>query len=400
MSNDQDKFKYAKFIYQNLEKMHSEINLVLNVNKIFQIIKKGEVNCQDKNQLSNLVKSLNTTIQKKKQEITQQKAVAIKAREGVRLLPPTQSYPTLPTQQRRDLWQPTNRKPGPQTKDPVQRKELDRKELDNLDDRLGMTIEPPDNQNPEMDQRHLDLKSKNQFLDQSGDQYHSVPRYYNKFANMLKQDDGYDDQANQTDQFILMAGQRKMFSENRVTTDYFLGIDSKDRNYDTDTRPNQFSFRFQAPDFTADTEKGGYINRKLNNVISIELVKCLFKNTSSLVDASDNSSVPPYVILEIDEISDSWEGSNDSLNKASFILDYYETLGDFRYYKMPDLKTFTHYFEPMINLSKLTFSFRTPDGELYQFGADNDSVITTIVFLSLKITRLRKKLVSQSLEQN
>jgi hypothetical protein len=382
---DNERLKYSKFIYVNLEKFHPSLGKYLRVNQIFDVIKKGNINCRDRLQLSRLVSSLKSSVEKKENDDMQRNKAIENSQKPLTL--------SNQPQQRGDLW----RKP---------RYQLDRvggqnnnnnergKELDNLPDRLGLVVEPPNERDPNFDQRNMEIETANQvkFRNQS------LPRQYGNFERMLQDEYDNGEDENQTDRFILMARERKIFNENRKTHTDYVCIDSKDRNFDLNPSPNQLDFKFLSPNFTASDARGGFVNRRFHNVTSIELLKVIIKDTRNITNASDNPTVPAYLILEIEEMDQHLNGSNDALNKGSFVLDNYETLGDHRHYTSSDLGTFTHTFEPYINLNKLTISLRTPDGELYSFGTVNDSATDTIFCLIFKFNRLRKNLVSSHLE--
>jgi len=377
---DNENIKYAKFIYVNLEKVCPSMRKYVQVNHISDIIKKGNINCKNREQLSKLITSLKSSIDKKeKDEQIKEKAIE-NSKKPLNLSNPIQ---------RGDLW----KKPIYNLNKPEDNNELfEEKELDNLPSRLGLTVEPPINNEDEFNKKNLEIETANQIkINQS------YPRQYNNFERLLK--DEYDDENNNTtDKYILSKDERKLFSEQKNQINDYICIDSKDRDYNLNNSPNQLSFKFLSPNFTSSDVRGGFINRRFQNVVGIELLRVIIKNTSSLDDASDNITVPPYLIIEIDEIDKSLSGSNDNLNKASFIIDFYESNGGYRYYIRNSL--FTHVFESKINLNKLTISLRLPNGELYSFGSDNDTATYTLFYLTFKITRLRKNLISSHLENS
>ncbi len=382
--HNNETIKYAKFIYVNLEKVCPTMRQYVQVNQIIDIIEKGNINCKNREQLSALITSLKTSIDKKEKDKQIKETAIENSKKPLNLSNPTQ---------RGDLWKKPiyklNKTDNNNNNDMFQEKDLD-----NLPSRFGLIVEPPSNNEEDFNKKNTEIETANQLkINQS------YPRQYNNFERLLKDD--YDDENNnQTDKYILSKDERKLFSEQRNHIIDYICIDSKDRDFNLNNSPNQLSFKFLSPNFTNDDVRGGFINRRFQNVISIELVRVIIKNTNSLDDASDNISVPPYLILEIDEIDKSLSGSNDYLNKASFILDFYETIGGYRYYIRNSLGTFTHTFESKINLNKLTISLRLPNGDLYSFGSDNDTSTDTLFYLTFKITRLRKNLISSHLENS
>lgn len=389
---DNERLKYSKFIYVNLEKFHPSLNKYLRVNQIFDIIKKGNINCRDRGQLSKLVSSLKTSVEKKENnELHRNKAIE-----------KSQTPLTLSTQpqERGTLWKKTKYPlgSGTMTNKQIENENQQIKDLDNIAGRLGLVVEPPNQSDPNFDQKNMEIETANQKKFQN----QSRPRQYQNFERMLQDEYDQEENDNQTDRFILMARERKIFNENRKPHSDYVCIDSKDRNFDLNTSPNQLNFKFLSPSFTASDARGGFVNKRFQNVTSVELVKVIIKDTSDIADASDHSSVgvPSYLLLEIDELDQQFSGSNDAFNKTSFILDSYQILGNYRYYKNGDLGTFLHQFEPPINLNKLTISLRTPNGELYSFGESNDTATDTLFCLIFKVQRLRKNLVSSHIENS
>ena len=73
------------------------------------------------------------------------------------------------------------------------------------------------------------------------------------------------------------------------------------------------------------------------------------------------------MLLEIKELGNNYNGSNEYLNKAfaKLILD-----NEFGKYKSIKNCNINKEFNPPINLSKITIVIRKPNGELYDFGTN------------------------------
>ena len=123
------------------------------------------------------------------------------------------------------------------------------------------------------------------------------------------------------------------------------------------------------------------------------------KSTSSVNDASDNPSVPSYLIMNIEELGSRYEGTNDILSKAFARLYDFEELdmGDGVKFREYQCKNIVKIFNPRKNLTKLSIKILLPDGTVYSFG--DDTVTTTLLSLGFRIKVLQKKLVSTYIDK-
>jgi hypothetical protein len=179
---------------------------------------------------------------------------------------------------------------------------------------------------------------------------------------------------------------------------YYIIIDSKDRDYTKNPNPNNFVIEF-SPSSGPDAPSSGYIDRGLGNIISIELLDVMVLNTSSLSDSSDAGDASyPYLLLNIDELGGNYLGTNTNLTKSFAILKDYSVTDSYKYYSMlgdaSDMST-KKVFNPRINLTRLTVQILKPDGELFNFGSSSDSTSNTVVNLSMRVTTLQKNLATQ-----
>jgi hypothetical protein len=180
--------------------------------------------------------------------------------------------------------------------------------------------------------------------------------------------------------------------------EYFIIIDSKDRNMTSFPKVNEFAFHFGP----SDGETTGYIDVEFNNVYSIELVEAIVVKTSDTAGASDNGTNIPYIIVEIDEIGGLYYGTNTPLSKAFAILTN-SNLGanGFRYFLLPGYNSNNNViktFNRNRKISKMTFKFKKPDGELFEFGTTNDEATNTIINLTFKLTIIEQNLKTLHLD--
>lgn len=177
--------------------------------------------------------------------------------------------------------------------------------------------------------------------------------------------------------------------------EHIIVIDSKDRDLNRFNEPNNFVIDFSPASYTSDNERKGYIKRGFHNVISVEVLSCCFLDTSSELDSSDTTNPPPYVILEIPELSNNIHGTNDELSKGFDILTTYSTQGNYKYYNLPTNwgpTSFVKQYEPRISINKLTIRYKLPDGSYYNFGDTNNSNILTVNKLVLKIKQMKHRI--------
>lgn len=178
------------------------------------------------------------------------------------------------------------------------------------------------------------------------------------------------------------------------TWSYNIVIDSKDRDYERFTRPNNYIIDIAPTSYNTDNERKGYISRSFQNVVSVELLSCFILNTANENDAN----TPPYLILEIPELLPNLYSTNDNLSKGFTILTTFTTQGNYRYFNVSEngFKIIKNY-EQRISIPKLTIIFRKPDGSLYDFGNNNNSNTNTVNCLVFKVTVMKHHITSSFL---
>ena len=183
-----------------------------------------------------------------------------------------------------------------------------------------------------------------------------------------------------------------LYTEERFF-DYNIILDSKDRDRTKFTNPAEFAI-----DFGKNSADGGnscIIDTVYGNIESIELLHITILDTTSIVGTTYNTASLPYVILEIPELGDNYNGTNNSLKSAFAILTKYETMGGFHYYEKIGNNSDSQVikkFNPRINLNKLTVKIKLPDGNLFNFGTDANDSAETVVSIALRITTVQKNM--------
>jgi len=182
--------------------------------------------------------------------------------------------------------------------------------------------------------------------------------------------------------------------------DYYITIDSKDRDPVKYPAPNQFVIDFSpAPPAAGETRKG-YIDRGLGNVKSCELMNVIIRDVSDQPDSSDTSNASyPYLLLQFDELQNNYFGTNNNISRSFAILTEYSLKGKYRYYRITgdnSENTVSRVYNPRINLNKITTNLLLPDGSPFDFGSayTSDTSNTCITF-SFRMTTIQKNLATQ-----
>jgi hypothetical protein len=183
--------------------------------------------------------------------------------------------------------------------------------------------------------------------------------------------------------------------------DYYVVINSNDRNTNTFSDPNNFIIDFAPAHASQGSDpRKGYIERNFNNIKSCELMNVIIRDTSDLIDSSDaNGKSFPYLLLQFDELQRNYYGTNDYLSKAFAILTDYSTVGKYKYYRMvgdSSENTVSRIYNPRINLNKITTRLLLPDGTPFNFGSvNNNDTSNACISFGLRIITLQKNLSTQ-----
>jgi hypothetical protein len=181
--------------------------------------------------------------------------------------------------------------------------------------------------------------------------------------------------------------------------DFFVAINSNDRNIVKNPEPNNFVIDF-APAPSGDSPQVGYVDRAFHNIKACELLSVVILDTSEQPDSSDAGGKSyPYLILQLDELQNNYYGTNSSISKAFGILTDYTKTGNYKYYRIiGDLSENTVYkiYNPRINLTKLTTRLLLPDGTSFNFGSVyNNDTSNSCITLGFRVTTIQKNLSTQ-----
>lgn len=192
--------------------------------------------------------------------------------------------------------------------------------------------------------------------------------------------------------------------------DYYVVINSNDRNTNTFIAPNNFIIDFapsapaplpaNSPPGSVKETRIGYIERNFHNIKSCELMNVIIRDTSDQPDSSDaNGTSYPYLLLQFDELERNYYGTNDYLSKAFAILTDYTTVGKYKYYRIvgdSSENTVSRVYNPRINLNKITTKLLLPNGTLFNFGSSNNNdTSNACISFGLRIVTIQKNLATQ-----
>ena len=177
---------------------------------------------------------------------------------------------------------------------------------------------------------------------------------------------------------------------------YNIVIDSKDRDYNKYSSPNEFVIDFSPPSGSSSEINTGYINRAFGNIIRCELINVIILDTSEEEDSTDSSGNKiPYILLEVEELGSNYEGTNDNLSRSFAMLTNYTLRSGYKHYLLNSVNsdsTIKKIYNPRISLNRMTIKLKKPDGTLYNFGAINESNTSTVIKLTFRIITLQKNL--------
>jgi hypothetical protein len=114
-----------------------------------------------------------------------------------------------------------------------------------------------------------------------------------------------------------------------------------------------------------------HLDQEIRNIHSIELFSAILPNTNSV-------SEEPYLVLEIDEISDTIQSNNKVISDCFAILpmpNNSSTVGNFIHIKSSHYENMekVYYGASKAGLSRMSISIKGSDGTVFDFGADTPS---------------------------
>jgi hypothetical protein len=155
-----------------------------------------------------------------------------------------------------------------------------------------------------------------------------------------------------------------MFQKKTYTKEYYVTIDSKDRNKTKYPNSNDYRIDFGgeiSKSTFSDAPQENFVEKRFSNVVSVELVNAILPKTTIL----------PYILLEIDELGSCFQGSNQYLSKAFAKITESSPSGNFLYYSRDiNIKN----FNPRIQIKSLSIKFRDPDGQAIDFSKAEPSI--------------------------
>lgn len=199
--------------------------------------------------------------------------------------------------------------------------------------------------------------------------------------------------------FPIRNRENDLMSEETKEFNYFIMLDSKDRNRERNSAPNGFSIEFSPGSSDQFSSSNGFVERGFGNISRIEVVDVILLDTSELGDSSDaGGGSYPYLLLNFDEIRGDFYGTNNNITKSFAILKDYKKYGSYRYYNMvgdSGNETIMKEFNPRINLNRLTTTIQLPDGTNFDFGSSSTTTSNTVINVTMKVTTLQKNLTTQ-----
>lgn len=161
---------------------------------------------------------------------------------------------------------------------------------------------------------------------------------------------------------------------------YFVLVDSKDRNVDQWPSNNPFQFALGATSVDLSTNSmNNSINRSFNDVHSITIKRIILPKVDIEL---------PYILINIQELGSNISVSNNMASNSFGYLTNPTVIENYMYYSFEEYydSHLTKIFEPRIELSKITISFLKPNGKIIEF----DKELSIIV--EIMVTCLQQKL--------
>lgn len=159
------------------------------------------------------------------------------------------------------------------------------------------------------------------------------------------------------------------FKELKEDVQYYISIDSKDRNRQLWKNCNHFSIKF-APitqnSFNQPMKVYGAIDRTYQNVSTLELLSITIPLYT--IDG-DKIGDYPYLLLEIEEVYGIYEGTNKHISRAFCKMTFDKVSGQFTRFIPSKYTPIIKVFKSKISINNLTFKIKKPNGELFKFGS-------------------------------
>lgn len=162
--------------------------------------------------------------------------------------------------------------------------------------------------------------------------------------------------------------------------DYFITIDSRDRDRQAWPTSSQFEVKLEPP----DNFSGATLSRNFKNIKSIELVSAIIPNQNNVLNEM-------YLYLTIPEIDGNFVSTNLEGQKAFAKLIPRNTFGNFIHCFVDEVDRPRKVFKANgVRLDKLTINVKRWNGDLFTFGSDTNPPShpnnSLQVALTLKVT--------------
>lgn len=178
------------------------------------------------------------------------------------------------------------------------------------------------------------------------------------------------------------AGYEKTYRMRDKKEEHVVIIDSRDRDRTVYPAPSYYIVALNATNTTAKP----HLSRGFKNVLTVEVLEITLPLAGTSTTPFDRH---PYLLLQIDELDNTLDGTNTTLRKSIAKIYPKDIRGDdwvhmtLNYRKIYNRNT-------LGNLNKLTVRIVDPDGNLFDFGADNGGSPNKFLqnALTLRITTL------------
>jgi hypothetical protein len=178
---------------------------------------------------------------------------------------------------------------------------------------------------------------------------------------------------NELDETIEDISNITSLKEELIMKSYNIFVDSFDRNKDKWSKMNPFQFSLGPASVDFFSEQENTLANSFSNVEQLTINHVVFPFRDS--SGNDVSTLYPYVLINISEISNKTNGTNKYLNNSFGQLMSPTTRGPYLSYDLSDTELYTEKFSPRIEISKLTFTILSPDGNVIEFEESDNARI-------------------------
>lgn len=152
-----------------------------------------------------------------------------------------------------------------------------------------------------------------------------------------------------------------MHEQDTILEERCIIIDSRDRNRVKWPNTNEFQIKIRGSD-----QDVGVVDYECKNIKSIELMKCVVPS-----NVINGTTGVPYLILEIPELDNLYNGTNLFLENAFGYLSPQDLIGT-KFVGCKYENICKRVYEPAKgSLGSMTIRIRKPNGDLFNFGVDN-----------------------------